>query len=97
MANSRKKSHGLQLMCSGQFPIEPAAPSVHFRRDFVPWPFGRRPRQRVNSLVMPATENLHNLRHQPTPNRLGVDTCCVIQIFRLEPLGEGGIGCDSTY
>jgi hypothetical protein len=24
--------------------------------------FGRRPHQRVNSLVMPATENLHNKR-----------------------------------
>jgi len=25
--------------------------------------FGRRPPQRVDSLVMPASENLHNLRH----------------------------------
>ena len=26
--------------------------------------FGRRPPQRVDSLVMPASENLHNRRHQ---------------------------------
>ena len=59
-ANSSKKSHSLQLMCSGQFPIEPAAPSVHFPPRFRALAlFGRRPHQRVNSLVMPATENLH--------------------------------------
>jgi hypothetical protein len=26
--------------------------------------FGRRPPQRVDSLLMPASENLHNKRHQ---------------------------------
>jgi hypothetical protein len=27
--------------------------------------FGRRPPQRVDSLLMPASENLHNRRHRP--------------------------------
>ena len=59
-ANSSKKSHGLQLMCSGQFPIEPTSPSVHFRPRFRALAlFGRRPLQRPHTLVMPATENLH--------------------------------------
>src|SRR5450631_3869639 len=41
-------------------------------RDFVPWRFsdaGRRPPQRVDSLVMPASENLHTSRHFYCPER----------------------------
>src|SRR6202043_2358692 len=46
-----------------QIPIAPAAPPVpHFPRLRALALFGRRPPQRVDSLVMPASENLHGRR-----------------------------------
>src|SRR5229473_764738 len=45
----------------------PAAPPVpHFPRFRALALFGRRPPQRVDSLVMPASENLHTSRHRIT-------------------------------
>src|SRR6266581_2498148 len=44
----------------------PAAPPIpHFPRFRALALFGRRPPQRVDSLVMPASENLHMSRHSP--------------------------------
>ena len=47
-ADSSKKSHGLELTCSAQFPIAPAALPV-VRRDFVPWRFSDAGRQSVRA------------------------------------------------
>ena len=44
-------------------PIALAASHCPTARDFVPWRFGRRSLQRVVSLVIPATKNLHTSRH----------------------------------
>src|SRR6266436_5411074 len=47
----------------------PAAPPVpHFPRFRALALFGRRPPQRVDSLVMPASENLHMSRHRAAAN-----------------------------
>ena len=67
-----KKSHDLQLMCSGQFPIEPAAPSVHFRPRFRALAlFGRRPpaaHRAARSAVIPVTAH-HAARSAVIPVR----------------------------
>ena len=57
------KNHTASNSCAAVNSHEPAAPSVHFRPRFRALAlFGRRPHQRVNSLVMPATENQHTTR-----------------------------------
>ena len=43
--------------------VPAALPVPHFPRFRALALFGRRPPQRVDSLVMPASENLHNKRH----------------------------------
>ena len=56
-ADSSKKSLGLQLMCIGQFPIAPAAPPVHHRPRLRALALlERRPHQRVEGHVIPASE-----------------------------------------
>src|SRR5260370_29896538 len=51
----------------------PAAPRVpHFPRLRALALFGRRPPQLVDSLVMPASENLHNNGSSQHPPRLGI-------------------------
>src|SRR6476619_7752 len=55
-----EKLPGTQVTYRGQISIAPAAPPVpHFPRFRALALFGRRPPQRVDSIVMPASENLH--------------------------------------
>ena len=55
-----------------QIPIVLAAPPLHHPPRFRALAlFGRRPHQRVDSSIMPATENLHKNRHRLSFNHLG--------------------------
>jgi hypothetical protein len=55
-----EKLPGTQITYRGKISIAPAAPSVpHFPRFRALALFGRRPPRRVDSIVMPASENLH--------------------------------------
>ena len=57
---SEKLLPGAQITHRGKIPIAPAAPPVpRFPRFRALALFGRRPKERVDSLVMPASENLH--------------------------------------
>src|SRR6476619_1196308 len=58
-----EKLPGTQVTYRGQISIAPAGPPVpHFPRFRALALFGRRPPQRVDSIVMPASENLHRSR-----------------------------------
>src|SRR6266478_9634905 len=62
---SEKLLPGAQITHRGKIPIAPAAPPVpRFPRFRALALFGRRPKERVDSLVMPASENLDNKRHR---------------------------------
>src|SRR6266478_8493535 len=62
---SEKLLPGAQITHRGKIPIAPAAPPVpRFPRFRALALFGRRPPHRVDSLVMPASENLHMSRHR---------------------------------
>jgi hypothetical protein len=59
-----EKLPGTQITYRGKIPIAPAAPPVpHFPRFRALALVGRRPLQRVDSIVMPASENLNIKRH----------------------------------
>src|SRR6266478_7678494 len=68
---SEKLLPGAQITHRGKIPIAPAAPPVpRFPRFRALALFGRRPKERVDSLVMPASENLHisRLMHRSKAN-----------------------------
>src|SRR3984893_3944444 len=55
-----EKLPGTQITYRGKISIAPAAPSVpHFPRFRALALFGRRPQERVDSVVIPASKNLH--------------------------------------
>src|SRR5260221_14780288 len=56
-----EKFPGTQITYRSKISIAPAAPSVpHFPRFRALALFGRRPQERVDSVVIPASKNLHN-------------------------------------
>jgi hypothetical protein len=56
-----EKLPGTQITYRSKISIAPAAPSVpHFPRFRALALFGRRPQERVDSVVIPASKNLHN-------------------------------------
>jgi hypothetical protein len=58
-----EKLPGTQITYPGKISIAPAAPSVpHFPRFRALALFGRRPQERVDSVVIPASKNLHRKR-----------------------------------
>src|SRR6266481_982676 len=66
-----KNYPALKSRTAAKIPIAPAAPPVpHFPRFRALALFGRRPPHRVDSLVMPASENLHKAR-----NRCAIARC----------------------
>ena len=74
-----KKSLGLQLMCIGQFPIAPAAPPVHHRPRLRALALlERRPHQRVEGHVIPASENLVWAYRCQLKNRRACESFCHI-------------------
>jgi hypothetical protein len=85
-ADSSKKSLGLQLMCIGQFPIAPAAPPVHHRPRLRALALlGRRPHQRVEGHVIPASE-------KPTQQQTHAVQQTVPLFDHLIGAGEEGFG-----
>src|SRR5260370_26488215 len=61
----------------------PAAPPVpHFPRFRALALFGRRPPQRVDSLVLPASENLHNKRRRNAPSTSRTTRCTRLALRR---------------
>ena len=66
--NRSRQSHRAQAPHArprGEIPIAPAAPPLpHIPRFRALALFGRRPPERVDRLVIPATENLHTSRHE---------------------------------
>ena len=85
-ADSSKKSLGLQLMCIGQFPIAPAAPPVHHRPRLRALALlGRRPHQRVEGHVIPASEKpTHPFEADSSKKSLGLQLMCIGQ-FPIAP------------
>jgi hypothetical protein len=77
-----EKLPGTQITYRGKISIAPAAPSVpHFPRFRALALFGRRPQERVDSVVIPASKNLHRSRsrtkqplghHRPDMRPIGV-------------------------
>src|SRR4029077_3992279 len=63
-----------QALRRGRIPIAPAAPPVpHFPRFRALALFGRRPQERVDRLVNPASENLRKTGHcRHSPGRYGI-------------------------